>query len=210
MEYKDLNDYEILYLVEENNEDAVSTLYEKYRPVIERYAYQYYMRFKNRGVSYDDFVQEAYIGFYSSITKFDKNRAVLFYTFACICIQSRLYNYSRKFLTYKKDASCYVYSYDDEIESLDLSYFEVLEDPRDNPVELLDQDSLFCFLISFKHELSFKQSCIFELRVNGFSYQEIAQLLSVSRRTVGSLLARVRQKLRYEMGQSNKLGVFNS
>jgi len=205
VEYKDLNDYEILYLVEENNEDAVHTLYEKYRPVIERYAYQYYMRFKNRGVSFDDLLQEAYIGFYSSVTKFDKNRSVLFYTFACICIQSRLYNYSRQFLTYKKDASCYTCSYDSEMEPFDLSYLEVLEDPRDNPVEILEQEHLFRFLISFKHDLSFKQSCIFELRVNGFSYYEISELLSISRRTVGSLLARVRKKLRSEMGLLDKI-----
>jgi len=199
MEYKDLNDYEILYLIEENNDDAIDILYSKYSPVVKKYAYSYYKSLKNKGANLEDLEQEAYLGLISAINNFDSEKEVLFYTYACICIQSKLYNYSRQFSTLKRDAQHHAVSYDQVIDQLDITYLDVLENKKDHPVKLLENAYFNDFIIKFKHSLSFSQSCIFELRANGFSYQEIGDLLSFSKRTVSSSLVRIKQKLKQRL-----------
>ena len=38
MEYKDLNDSEMLYLIRENEEEAYNYVYKKYEPLINKFA----------------------------------------------------------------------------------------------------------------------------------------------------------------------------
>ena len=57
--YRDLNDYEIMYLVEEENDDARELLFEKYKPIIYRLAISYQKEAKQYGLELEDLIQEA-------------------------------------------------------------------------------------------------------------------------------------------------------
>ena len=61
------NDYELLYLISENNEDASNALYKKYEPVIDYYARKYYKLTQGKGIDYNDLYQEGLIGLDAAI-----------------------------------------------------------------------------------------------------------------------------------------------
>ena len=49
-EYLDCNDYELLYLISDNNEEANEIIFSKYKPVIEFYAKKYLPCVINKGI----------------------------------------------------------------------------------------------------------------------------------------------------------------
>ena len=63
MKNKKDSDYELLYLISENNEDAKKLFYEKYKPIIEMKVKKYISYVESRGYDYNDLVQEGKIGY---------------------------------------------------------------------------------------------------------------------------------------------------
>ena len=59
MEY---NDFELIYMAKEKNEEAINYLYKKYKPLLEKKAREYYFASKNKGMELSDYLQEAMIG----------------------------------------------------------------------------------------------------------------------------------------------------
>ena len=57
MRYKGVNDYELLYLVGENNEEVYNSIYAKYKPLIHRMAKTLCENYKSALVEYDDLFQ---------------------------------------------------------------------------------------------------------------------------------------------------------
>jgi len=60
------NDFEIISMIKEGNEDALAVMFEKYKPLI----YKMIVKF-NLLYDFDDMFQEAYMMLYKSIMKFD-------------------------------------------------------------------------------------------------------------------------------------------
>ena len=80
--YNDQNDYELLYLVSENNEDAKELFYKKYKPIIEMKASKYKKYAESKGYDFNDLVQEGMIGLSQAINDFSEQKDVQFNTFA--------------------------------------------------------------------------------------------------------------------------------
>lgn len=93
MNYKSLNDYELIYMVRESDDSSRDILYEKYMPIISSVSSDYYLKYKDFGCDYDDFLQEAMIGFQKALVSYDENRDNLFYTFVIVCIHRRLLSF---------------------------------------------------------------------------------------------------------------------
>ena len=96
MDYKDLNDYELIYEVRDNNEIAYNTLYAKYRNLINKIAREYYNRNKNTRIEYEDLVQEGFYGMSLAIRGYDEN-STLFFTYVNICIRREIERYIKTF-----------------------------------------------------------------------------------------------------------------
>lgn len=58
MDYKQVNDYEVISMIRENDDDARDIMYQKYLPVIRKGASKYFFDVKKHGVEFDDLVQE--------------------------------------------------------------------------------------------------------------------------------------------------------
>ena len=54
--YRDLNDYELIYMVEEND-DARELLFDKYKPIVKKMASKYKMEASKVGLDIDDLIQ---------------------------------------------------------------------------------------------------------------------------------------------------------
>ena len=187
MKYKEFNDYELLYMVRENNDDIKDVLYLKYQPIIKSISKQFYEKYKHYGYEYDDFLQEANISFEKAVVNYDETKENLFYTFVVVCIKRSLMTFCRNISNKTKNISIVYYEELDE---------EIISDTTEDIVETVINNEFTEGLKNFLIDLPFELSCIFELKLNGFTYREIAKLLDVPRSTVEYRIRKIRQKVK--------------
>lgn len=178
--YRDLNDYEILYLVKENDDIDYAILYEKYRPLVYKIALKYKSIFKTFGYELDDLMQIGYMSLFNAIKHFESDIS-LFYTYSLNVIEYGIINEIRKNNTNKRKVLNDSISYDVLVPNSNLSYIEIIPDTKENIYDINDN---YEELIVFKNTLPFMVSCIFELKYEGFSDEEISLLLDISLKEV--------------------------
>ena len=161
MQYKDINDYEVLYLIGENQLEEKDIIFKKYKPILISISQKYYMRLRDKKIEYDDLYQEAMIGLNYAIDHFKEQKNNIFYSYAVLCISSRLKTYVNSYLNSKNKFL------NDSIS---------LDDDSDNNLDSVSSirfcDNFIYFyerLINFKNNLDNKKSQVFELKYNGFS-----------------------------------------
>ena len=178
--YRDLNDYEILYLVKENDDIDYAILYEKYRPLVYKIALKYKTIFKTFGYELYDLMQIGYMSLFNAIKHFESDIS-LFYTYSLNVIEYGIINEIRKNNTNKRKVLNDSISYDVLVPNSNLSYIEIIPDTKENIYDINDN---YEELVVFKNTLPFIVSCIFELKYEGFSDEEIALLLEISLKEV--------------------------
>ncbi len=189
MDYKNINDYEQLYLIRENDDEAKDTVFHKYKPIIISIASKYYNYLKERGIDREDLIQEGQVGLYKAINAYKETEDACFYTFCIICIEREIKSYCRKYTSSKSEVLNTAYSIN-QSENEDIFFYEneLVDDSIFNPDTYLSNNYVYCKLIQFKNSLVFKQSLVFELRCNGFKYREIAELLDISINSVDNYI----------------------
>lgn len=197
MNYKNINDYEQLYLIKENDETANEIIFEKYKPIIISLASKYYDKSTKAGIDMDDLCQEGYIGLSKAVKSFKENMNACFYTFCIICIERQIKSYFLRYNANKNKIMNSAYSLDYELFD-NMNVLDVVEDQNilHNPFGYLYNELTNTNLINFKHTLSTNESMVFELRYNGFKYKEIANLLDVSLSCVDNCIHRIKTKLK--------------
>lgn len=184
MEYKSINDNELLYLVADNNDEYRNIIFEKYKPIIFAMAREYIKINKDPSISVDDLIQVGYLGLNTAI-KFYDPKGCLFYTYACLCIRSSL-NKEIYHRNSKINKSNHVFiPYDEDLLK---EQNGILMDYEHIPTKDL--------FLRIKYNLNFFDSSVFELRISGFSYKEIALLLDVSVNKVDYSIQKTRHKLK--------------
>jgi len=175
MNYKQYNDYELIYMVRENDDYSRDLLYEKYTPIIRKIVSDYFNNFSCYGYDYDDFLQEAFISFQKALRYYDERKNCLFYSFAVMCIKRGLVSFCQRISCKQKNNSLY--------NTVDLDDYSI-EDERVN----LDCGIIFkefeCQIKKLLYELPFEIGNILELRINEFTYLEISLLLDIPLSTV--------------------------
>ena len=193
--YNDENDYELLYLVSESNEEAKDIFFEKYRPLVETTANKYYHYVKNKGYELNDLIQEGLLGLNNAIQDFKHQKNVKFITFASVCIERQIQSFIRNVTRQKHRALNESLSIDNDIKGRPL--LDILFDPQNlNPEDSFINDEEEEELINgIKKILTDKEFEVFELRIQGFSYQEIAKLLNISTKSVDGTIYRIKNKI---------------
>lgn len=187
MDYKDVNDYELVYRIRENdNEDALNVLVKKYEPLIVGLAKKYYVKVKYQGADMSDLLQEGRIALVKALNSYDPNHVSLFYTYVSICIERHFITFCRNLGALKHGPLNYSVSDD---------YLYNVSDNSVEPDYCLNRKLDECIICEGKNLLNFLDSNIFELRYNGFSYNEICELLDVSYSVVSRRLCKIRKTL---------------
>lgn len=194
--YDEYNDNELLYLISEHNEEAERILYEKYKPIIEIKVRKYRPLAKRFGLEYNDLIQEGYVGFNDAIKAYKDNKNVLFTSFANMCIERQIlsilsYN-SRKKHSFLNDSSSLDIPIDEEGRTLS----DVLSDGMDpgKMIELNEENNDLYEEI-YKDMSNFEKN-VFDLKMLGLEYKEIASMLDKSYKSVDSALQRIRYKIK--------------
>lgn len=184
MDYKKVNDYEVMYMIRENDDEARGLLLKKYSSIINKYASKYLGYAKFHGVEFEDLVQEGYIALDQAINGYNENSGTLFFTYANLCINRHMLTYCRN-LSSKKN-----YILDNSIGD---DCFGEIVDSYSNPEDIFSEKLLEESFSDFKNLFDIRYSSIIELRYNGFTYKEISKLLDIPLSTVDGRLYRIKK-----------------
>lgn len=168
--YRDMNDYELLYMVCENEENSFNILLDKYKPLIYKIVKDYEKFFKKFGYEIDDLMQLGYITLYNTSRKYDIYNQSMFYTYFKQALVNTIINNIRFNTTGKKEVLNKALSYDSFIPNTNLRYIDILPSIQK---DYYNEDEL----IIFKNSMPAILSYIFELFYNGYNKIEISILL---------------------------------
>lgn len=202
--YKDLNDYEIMYLIEEN-ENARDLLFEKYRPVVIKIASHYKEQAKICGLEMEDLIQEGYLGLYGAIKNYNSNNNTLFYTYAYVSIRSKILNSITSRSNDKhKCLNQSLSLFQPLICMKDNILMDFIEDKNELSPDFKVEEKQFENLIEdFLFSLEFPESLVFELKMNGFKNKDISELLDIPSKNVCNILFRTRKQLKECLKQNS-------
>ena len=165
-----MNDYELLYMVCENNEYDFDLLLIKYKPLIYKIVKKYLCTFKRYGYELEDLMQIGYVTLYKSAYLYNSLSHSIFYTYFKNALIKNIANVSKLNSTYKKQVLNNALSYDNEINNSNIRFLDILTDNK-NKVDLTKE------LIIFKNSMPINLAWIFELFYNGYNKKEISILL---------------------------------
>ena len=181
-----LNDYELVELAHEGNEDAINLLYEKYRPLIIKKSKEAIILANHHGIEINDIIQECYIAFDEAIKNFNQNGEATFYTFAMICVERKITNFIRRITGKKGMILNEAITIDDGLQNVVTNYDNI---PY---MQHTDNDEIMIL----KEELSFLERKVFTLKLKGYSFEEIAKMLNKNTKAIYNAWERIKAKYR--------------
>lgn len=195
MEYKTLNDNELVYLCNENNEEATNILIDKYKSSILSILREYLKEYNVVGIEVADLYQEGLIGLIHAINSFDEKKDVTFYTYANACIKSSIISAMRQTFRMKNRILNNSYSLDKLIEDTNNSFYEIIMDEKSDPdkVIMVEEEKQEIF-DKIRNILSKNEKVIFELKLKGLSNSEIAMLIDKDKKYVENTMYRINKK----------------
>lgn len=195
MDYKELNDNELIYMCYENNEEAENIMIDKYKNCILTILKGFLKEYNIIGVEVADLYQEGLIGLMHAIKTFDREKDVTFYTYANTCIRTSIISAVRQTFRMKHRILNNSYSLDKLIEDSNHSYYEIFKDESNEPNRVLIKSEENIELINtIKSKLSNSETVVFELKLKGLSNAEIAELLNKSKKYVENTMFRINKK----------------
>lgn len=199
MEYREFNDYELLSYIREQNEEAGEILYKKYQPLITSIATRMFGQIQNKsGIELSDLIQEGMVGFSYAIHNYDETNGALFFTYAKTCIERKIIStiIASQRLKHKILNESISFNVEtDHQEQMDIDAF--LSDNRLNPeVLLLSNEEERELQDRIYQSLSDQERQVLDLKVSGFTYGEIAELLGLTKKKVDNTIQRIRSKLK--------------
>lgn len=197
--YKDYNDYELLYLINEHNEEAEKILYDKYKPIVNIKVNKYKLLGKRVGLEENDLFQEGMIGLIEATNSYKDNKSSAFSSFANICIERQILKIlsyaNRKKHTYLNDSFSLDVSIDDKGRTLS----DIIKGSIDPSIKIEKDEEQKKLYDMVEKDLSDFEKSVFELKMLGLEYNEIANLLNKSYKSIDTALQRIRLKIRKNM-----------
>jgi len=195
MDYKDLNDNELLYYAYENNEEANNILIKKYEPLINSIATRMIKTCPYMGLDKSDLMQEGMIGLSHAVSHFNDQKDITFYTYAKTCIERKLIStiVAAKRLKHKALNDSISFDKDEE----DVSFEKILKDNSSNPAEIImDEEYTEELIEKIRVNLTDFELQVFELMLSYFKYTEIAEILDKDKKQIDNAIQRIKGKVR--------------
>lgn len=196
MDYRDYNDNELLLYISENNEDANEIIFKKYDPLIKSIASKMYKYCKGTGLELNDLMQEGMLGLNLAITHYDQQRDFNFCTYAKICIERRIIS----LVVGSKRQKHKILNDSVSLEMPEEEKYKlntILSDTSLNPEKLvINQEENEEFSLAVRQNLTDFELQVFELKMSGFSYQEIGDILEKDKKSIDNAIQRLRTKIK--------------
>lgn len=191
MEY---NDFELVSLIRENNEEAREMLYNKYKPIIVKKSTDQIYKLGSYGMEINDLIQEGYIGLDNAINCFNEKENTSFYTFALLCIDRQIITYIKKNTNNKAMILNDAINLDDGKEYL-------FRDNTDIEGSFINKEDAKEFINLICDSLSDIEKKVFSLKLEGYDIGEIANLLNKDTKVIYNTLHRIKYKIKLIMNK---------
>lgn len=183
------NDYELVALAREGNEDAINLIYQKYKPIIVRKSENAIIRASHHGIEISDIMQEGYIGLEEAIKNFSDEDNASFYTFATLCINRQIINYLRKITSGRDKILNDAVAIDEYVEKtikddFDTEFSFIYKELEKNIKEEIE-----------KNFTNFEKN-VFNMRIEGYSFEEIANTLNKDVKSIYNTFHRIKLKIK--------------
>lgn len=189
----DLTDNELALLAQQGKEDAMNLLLSKYKSLVNKIARSYFLI----GGDMEDIVQEGMIGLYKSITHFDRFKNASFKTFATTCIKHQIQTAVKVASSEKNKILSQALPISEELnqdeeDEIELIIPSNLPSPDD---KILEHEKLSEIYLIINESLSELEKKILSLYLKGYSYNEIASISNLSKKSIDNGLSRIKNKL---------------
>ena len=183
------NDYELVYLAQEGNEEAIELLYKKYTPIIIKKSKNAILRATHHGIEISDIMQEGYIALDTAIKTFSSDNDASFYTFAVLCIDRQILNYLRRTISNKGKTLNEAVGIDDDLE-------RVIRDDTNIEDSLIIKEQLESLSNDIRPLLTRFEKKVFDMMMNNASFEEIAKYLNKDVKAIYNTFQRIKFKIR--------------
>lgn len=200
MDYSTLNDYELLYYCQLQDEEAFEILYKKYEPFLRKLALKISKACPNIGLDYHDFLQEERIALMVAAFSFHDEKETTFFSFASTCIKRHLSTFIRQNSSLKHQFLNEAFTAKENINY----WLDKISDnttPENQLIETEKTEEIFSFL---KKNLSDLEEQVFLLKLSGLEYEEIATLLGKSFKSVDNSVQRIKGKIKEFLEQKQE------
>lgn len=176
------SDSELAQLVKAGSGPAFEEAVKRYKGLISYFAKQY----STSSTEPADFMQEGLLALHSACKTYDETKKASFKNYAGVCINNRFMSYIRSMNTKSAIPQESIISFED---------IEPSDQNLGNPETLiLEQESSQNLTSLIKDKLSSLELKVLKLYLQGFSYVQIAEKLSVSSKAVDNAMQRIRRK----------------
>lgn len=195
-DFSNMADEDIIKLIQdEGNAAATEYIIKKYKNLVKAKSRAYFLI----GAEKEDLYQEGMIGLYKSIRDFDYDLQATYASFAEMCV-------TRQIITAIKSATRQKHSplnnyvslnkpvYDDQSERtlLDILVGQKVVDPEE---VIIDKEEFFNIEMHLSMVLSRFEWIVLTLYLEGRKYQDIAQILDKSVKSIDNALQRIKKKV---------------
>ena len=190
-----LTDEQLVLMAREGSETAEEILIEKYKGLVRAKAKAYFIA----GAEAEDVVQEGMIGLMKAVRSFDEGREASFKTYAGTCINNQILKAIRKAEREKNPPLNDAISLDNHLGEKDenLTIGDILKASMfDEPEEkVIYEDTLLRLKGLSRNIFSPLEAQVLRAKIAGKNYQEIAEELGKSPKTIDNALQRIRKKI---------------
>ena len=205
-EFCNLSDEEIIEMIHNGNDEALTYILDKYKELVNMKVSKYFIV----GAEKEDTVQEGMIGLFKAIKSFDKNKQNSFKSFANICIERQLITAIKSSNRQKHmplnsylslNTSAYENNDDDSVELLETFDSKTIEDPLDT---IMKQEYYKEVEDAINKNLSKFEKQVLNRFLKGESYIKIAEKLDSPVKSVDNAIQRIRKKAMKNMSNQPK------
>ena len=193
-----ITDEELVYLMQEEPENAKDIIFEKYSYLIDIYIKKYARVISMFQIDEQELRSEALLGFSDGIKSYNAEKDASIKTFLSLCIHRRVIRFIEQYTRPKyqviNDALSLDYVKDDETSPLmDI----ISDDNKFNPLEELSTlETIDEILSGAKKELSEFEYEVFSHMLNGDDYNKIAKKLDKTPKQIDNTIQRIKIKMR--------------
>ncbi|MBO5022288.1 MAG: sigma-70 family RNA polymerase sigma factor [Clostridia bacterium] len=175
--------------------DAVNALLKGYKSLVNKIARSYFLI----GGDMEDIVQEGMIGLYKAIINFSSDKHASFKTFASLCIKHQFQTVvkvasSEKNMMLSTALPITERVHDEEDEEIEILIPSALPSPDD---KVLQREKMQELQKAITSALSPLENKILALYLQGYSYNEIAQMGNLNKKSIDNGLSRIKHKLSF-------------
>lgn len=193
-----LSDYELLYMIHQNDEDSLRLLIQRYQAVIWAIVHELSPKPVPYEIDLEDLYQEGLIGLIDAVSSYRDDKNSSFGTFARICINRQIRTALRKYRSETYRLLSRAVSLDSPInddEDLTLIDTIAINNREGDPVFHVQVEWAKNQIPLIKEGLPDYQWEVYQYYMHGYSYLEIAEYFKISQKDVDNIIQKIRKKI---------------